>query len=184
MARTPTPPKDLDLENCKRPNEKEIIPGVYKITGPMAELDRGGILALPPEFNKKKYAAKWQFEGQRAARDQQSEWITEAGVRADGWQIWKNAEGKPEIRALRNGNVVLMFRPIEIQDELKKVYGGISRARLTREIKGETVTQPEHDTSGLLPASMLPKEPDDLETGPMPAAVFGDPSEAGVMNIH
>jgi hypothetical protein len=54
---------------------------------------------------------------------------------------------------------------------------------MANEIDGHTALG-EARTEGILTREHLGSDPHDVETGPMPATYFGDPEEAGVIELN
>jgi hypothetical protein len=100
-----------------------------------------GLFSLPPEFDTKKFAAEWVESGQVQMK-QQRQTIQQAGVTADGWEIWrKNKDDKAtEVHTSGSKKFILMCRSRIVQDQVNAIYGNVSKQVLAREIKGETVT--------------------------------------------
>lgn len=124
-----------------------------------------GMFSLPPAFDTKRYAAEWVESGSVAMK-QQRQTILQAGLTADGWEVWKeNPNSEPTVVNLSgNKKFVLMCRPKEIQNKVNAIYGNVSKSILAREIKGETVTVPTPQGSvdvgqdpGILPEEKLKK---------------------------
>lgn len=159
--------------------------GISDLEGGIA-FNQAGPLTLPVEFETERYAAKWQFEGNKATRSQQPEIIAKAGKKAVGWAVWKHpVNKKPETRPLSGGNVILMCRPKVTQRAVNAIYGKISRDRMSNEIEGHTALG-EPGVQGILTKEHLGADPSDIESGPMPSTgVFGDIAEIdGEMQIN
>lgn len=123
-----------------------------------------GIFNLPPGFDTKKWAVEWVEESQVVFK-QQRQPIIGTGKSADGWTIYHppvpEGETAPKRRdAIKvvNGKsktFVLMVRPKLIQDQVNALYGNLSKSRISREIKGETVAGQAIEDSGMLPEQRL-----------------------------
>jgi hypothetical protein len=118
-----------------------------------------GLFNLPPEFDRKKYAAEWVESGQVEMK-RQRQVLQQAGVTADGWEVWKaNPEAEPTIvHASGNKKFVLMCRDINVQRQVNAIFGNVSKSILAREIKGETVAGEGLQDPGMLNEDRLRRE--------------------------
>lgn len=110
----------------------------------------GGLLTLPQQFDRKKFAAKWCKEGLEAESQQQEQPIGNK-LLVMGWAIWKSA-GQVCRRILGNGRYILMCRPRFLQDAVNAECGNLSRERIIGEHKGANRDTPEGES---LPTGML-----------------------------
>lgn len=110
----------------------------------------GGQLVLPPQFDRRKYAAKWAKEGLEAESAQQEQPIGNR-ILVSGWTIWKVA-GQVCRRVLGSGRFLLMCRPRLLQDAVNAECGNLSRERIIGEHKGANRDTPEGES---LPTGML-----------------------------
>lgn len=145
---------------------------------PSLQIDnQGGKFALPPEFDRTKWASAYYLEGNESLAMQQPQVLQGTDLIADGWAVWKYPEeriisvpdeesggmkediekhpsaGQPHrVHGLKPGEVWLLHcRPLEVQDDVNRVYGEQSREQMIREIQGDTFTQDE----GMSPSGML-----------------------------
>lgn len=124
----------------------------------------GGKFALPVEFDSTKLASAFYGEGQEAESMRALQPLIGAPYQVMGWEIWRypaevptgeldSKTKEPIMRKHPMGgnphkvagskvgeNFVLMFRPIEVQEQVNMVYGDVSLDMLTREATGETLT--------------------------------------------
>lgn len=133
--------------------------GLEPIKQPQGGVD-AGLFNLPPGFDSKKYAAEWVEEGQVMFKKQRQS-IPETGMSADGWDVYKHTtdESKTGKRYTvvnsKNKTFVLMVRPRQVQDDVNALCGNVSKKRIQREIKGETVAGNAPADSGILPEHRL-----------------------------
>jgi len=123
---------------------------IIKEAGPSDENQNAGQFALPANFDKNRFASKFVKIGNevRAAEARQS--LVGTGYTADGWAVWKNDAGEYHSVTVADGTYVLMFRPIDIQQGVDKVFGDLSRKRMLSEKRGETIDgKPVKDTGML-----------------------------------
>lgn len=93
-------------------------------------------LRKPPEFDEKKFVAKWIKVSQHGSEVEKAKAPERLGrFEVDGWQVWKN-RGKPHFRALADGRYILMFRPKEHQAAVNAIAGNISRERIVDKYDG------------------------------------------------
>lgn len=119
-----------------------------------------GIFNLPPNFDIKKFAVEWVEEGQVPFKKQRQS-LPGAGASADGWEVYKGVDGKDKQTMTTNGagkKFVLMVRPKQLQQDVNALLGNVSKKRITREIKGETVAGAQPQDPGMLPESRLREE--------------------------
>lgn len=125
------------------------------IKNPQGGVD-AGIFNLPHGFDVKKWAAEWVEESQVAFK-QQRQSVPDTGMSADGWEIYKHEDSKKPYKVVngKDKTFVLMVRPRIIQDQVNALCGNVSKQRISREIKGETVAGNAPVDSGMLPESRL-----------------------------
>lgn len=150
--------------------------GIQIISRPLAALgETPGPLNLPPDFDRKKYAAKWVKEGPAVAAAAERQWIPGTQATADGWEVWRNAENKPHKVALQVGTHVLLCRPRAVQDAVNAICGNVGKSRLSQERKGETVAGKPPEDPGMLNDDRIAKvagkeelEEGDIQMNPVP----------------
>lgn len=124
-----------------------------------------GLFNLPPGFDTKKWAVEWVPEDQVVFK-QQRQSIPDSGMSADGWVVYhpsvsdeeQSKKGRKEATKVVNGKsktFVLMVRPRIIQDQVNALCGNISKSRIVREVKGETVAGNAQSDSGILTEQRL-----------------------------
>jgi hypothetical protein len=118
-----------------------------------------GMFNLPPEFDRTKYAAEWVESGQVEMK-RQRQVLQQAGVTADGWEVWRaTPESAPTVvHASGKKEFVLMCRDAEIQRQVNAIFGNVSKAILAREIKGETIAGEGLQDPGMLGEDRLKRE--------------------------
>lgn len=126
----------------------------------------GGKFALPAEFDTTKHASSLVLEGNEVLAMQVDQPVVGTPYVAEGWQVWKYPEGHPQVgqphkvTGVKAGeNYVLMFRPLEVQEQVNQAYGELSIQQMTAEVKGETLSVPgtEQDP-GMLTEERLARE--------------------------
>lgn len=117
-----------------------------------------GQLNPPPEFDAVKFVGNWVKKGPQVVQKNQPQFL-DGGYKADGWSVWKH-QGRICERALSNGIYVLMYRPRKLQEAIAAINGNISRAKIIREHRGDTV-QGEIPDQGMVSPSTV----DLVETG-------------------
>jgi hypothetical protein len=118
-----------------------------------------GMFNLPPKFDQTKLAAEW-VESSQVEMKRQRQVLQQAGVTADGWEVWK-ADPKDEptvVHASGNKKFVLMCRDIEVQRQVNAIFGNVSKKILAREIKGETIAGEGLQDAGMLNEERLRRE--------------------------
>lgn len=132
--------------------------GIEIISAPQAAMgETPGPLNLPPEFSRKKYAAKWVKEGPSVAAAAEREWIPGTKATADGWEVWRNSDKKPHKVALVSGNYVLLCRARVVQDAVNAICGNVGKSRLAQERKGETIMGAAPTDPGMLSDDRIAK---------------------------
>lgn len=102
-------------------------------------------LLKPKEFDARQYVAKWAPEGAMCEAAQEPQiLIPGQGYVVDGWTVWTYPKGhkeagKPCIRPLGSGKLVLMFRPKILQAAVNAIHGNLSKERTIAEQQGRTV---------------------------------------------
>ncbi len=115
-----------------------------------------GIFNLPPNFPVRELASEWVEESQIPFKQQRQNLIG-TGYSADGWTVWK-ADPKDKRTQVTTGKAkvfVLMVRPRSLQNEINALYGNVSKQRINREVKGETVAGTQQSDSGILTEQAL-----------------------------
>lgn len=116
------------------------IPGLTESTGPRNLNMIRGKLTLPADFPEGKYACKWTKKGPNVERDKQREQVIGTNITSDGWTVWLDSKTKkPCERTISDGTYILMVRPKQLQVAIQKILGNVSRDRMEREQRGETV---------------------------------------------
>jgi len=139
-----------------------ILPKISGLTidGRLAARVSRGLLELPKEFDKGRFAAKWCKVGADSEKAKQRQLVdAEIGAQIDGWSVWKHPRtNQPHKVALAAGLHVLMFRPKALQQVYNALTGNASRKRLIKEQTGETVSgqAPQH---GMLTEEVLRQMP-------------------------
>lgn len=136
----------------------------------------GGRFALPMEFDQNQFASAFVPDGNEVMAMQTDQPVQGTGYVADGWKVWKYPDkqttpklddtGKPtkvfEDHPMKgkshkvhsqdaHGPVyVLMYRPIEIQQQVNEIYGLLSIDNMTAEARGETIAGAPIDDKGML----------------------------------
>ncbi len=147
--------------------------------------NQGGKFALPPEFDRTKWASAFYLDGNESLAMAQDQQLQGTDLIAEGWQVWKYPEerivsvpdeesgtmkediekhpsaGMPHrVVGLKPGEVWLLHcRPLEVQIDVNRVYAELSREQMIREIEGDVLTQDESmSPSGMLTNKMLKAE--------------------------
>lgn len=140
----------------------------------------GGRFALPAEFDTAKFAAGFYQKGQQVLAMQQQQVVVGTAYTAAGWQVWKypgvaetnessskkkkkskgvdditgeNKAGRPhEVTSTGKDGAtfVLMFRPIELQEQVNRAYGDLSLDQMVNEIRGDTLNPDAAGAGGML----------------------------------
>lgn len=116
-----------------------------------------GLFNVPPGFPIDRFAVEWVEEGMVIFKQQRQN-IPDSGISADGWEVWKGVSGKDKpikVSTAKGKNFVLMVRPKQIQEQVNALCGNISKKRIRREVKGETVAGNAPDDSGILTEQQL-----------------------------
>lgn len=166
---------------------------------PFNNLGSGGIFALPPEFNRKKFASAFVAEDEVATRQQQAP-IEGSIYSAPGWAVWVypntiqvgvDEKGKPKedkhskagqlhtVSCSNKVKYVLMYRDAEIQQQVSEIQGLVSRERM--DVAIETGAVPGADSSILgndrLPRDLLQeaqqREDAEMRGGPVASSFQG-----------
>lgn len=122
------------------PKVRVPIAGIREIAGPSAT--SGGIFALPPAFDRRKYAAQWNEEGAEADFAQQPEELKGLRLVADGWAVWKHPEtGAPyrQVSTRAGKKYILMCRDVAVQQEINALYGDKSKSDIYKAQTGESI---------------------------------------------
>jgi hypothetical protein len=89
---------------------------------------------LPPEFDRKKWAAYWVEDGPKVQEVAQREWLNGAqNVTADGWEVWKDQNKKPRKVVSGKRTYVLCCRLKSVQDSVNAIYGNVGKLRAMAE---------------------------------------------------
>lgn len=116
-----------------------------------------GAFQLPHEFDQEILTGKWVKDEENAIREsQRDEVIQSEGVEVDGWNVWKDAQGKSCVVSVASGKYVLMFRPKSLQKAINVLHGNASRRRIIHEHEGRTVAG-EGGKDGILTDEQLNK---------------------------
>lgn len=140
-----------------------LVEGLTRIEGPIDKKRlQGTPFALPAGFPTDKYAAMWQQKGNAVAESQLPTYIESIGAQAEGWQVYKVLKNtkpilsdnatkeeieahkkwvpvwEPVERILKSGALVLMFRPLALQNALNQIYANQSREMTGGEIDGNS----------------------------------------------
>lgn len=144
----------------------------------LAATNLGGKFSLPPEFDATRYASALVTEGNEVLAMQAPQTVMGTDYIADGWNIWKypntykrTVDGKEveekhpmagqqhKVTGLKPGeNYVLMFRPIEISEQVNQAYGELSIRQMEREISGETLSVTDQEGNVIVDPGMLTEE--------------------------
>lgn len=134
------------------------------ITGPAGSSPQGaGQFTLPPNFDTRKFAAKWVLKGNEVSAAAEREYIIGTNLTADGWAVWKDGEdgngvkGKPHTAHVKKGEHILLFRPRSIQNAVNAIYGNVGKQRMMAEKKGHTIGGESVRDSGLLGEEKIAK---------------------------
>ena len=159
--------------------------------------DLGGRFRLPQEFDSTKFAAAFYQEGQEALAMEADQQVTGTRYTATGWTVWKYPKhrmvgeekeahpmaGQPHKvagTAKDTQGFVLMYRPLEVQNEVNAAYAEASREMLEMEIKGETTQLSDAERESILTEANLKREAgieQDIEGfKPGEAVVHGQPT--------
>lgn len=128
----------------------KLVQGIELLSGPGNQNRLRGRLSLPSDFDAKRYAAKWALKGHGVSAAREKQTIAFASCTAAGWEVYKS-NGRMVTRVLGRDTYILMIRPKELQETVTKLFGNLSRRRISAEAKGETVLggQP-NDDAGIL----------------------------------
>ena len=119
-----------------------------------------GVFELPPDFPAEKFASSYVKKGNDVKAAEQDEQVVGTQFIADGWQVWKRADGTYHQVTISSGTYILMHRPRHVQLEINRAYGNLSRERMQSEQRGETIAGSTNSDSGMLSADRLPNERD------------------------
>lgn len=153
------------------------IAGLSKLEGPSIDLrNTGSKFVLPPSFDPKKWSAKWVPDGPEVIEAQQEQILEFAGVKAQGWSVFKvmkpgqklasakkgegdaeakdDEKSKPEMipytRAVGKTIYVLMYRPKSLQTAINAMYANQSTDLVNGELQGVTSQVNEGEDPGIL----------------------------------
>lgn len=116
----------------------QLIEGIELLSGPGNQNRLRGRLSLPSDFDAKRYAAKWALKGHGVSAAREKQTLSFASCTAAGWEVYKS-NGKMVTRVLGRDVYILMVRPKALQETVTKMFGNLSRRRISAEAKGETV---------------------------------------------
>lgn len=116
--------------------------GIELLKGPIAHGELPGPLTPPDEFDRKKFASKWVKEGRDVEAAATREYLLGTKYTADGWEVWKTAEGRPFTIPLASGKYVLLYRLKVVQDAVNALYGNLGKERLSQERQRVTSVAP------------------------------------------
>lgn len=114
-----------------------------------------GPLTPPKEFNFRIHAAKWVKEGQEVEAAGSREYLLGSQYTADGWQVWKDKEGRPFKIPLKSGTYILLHRDRAVQDAVNAIYGNVGKKRLMEERQQAPQVTPEGVPSQVLDDATL-----------------------------
>jgi len=97
-----------------------------------------GELEPPPGFEPHKFVGKWAKKGNGVQKAQQPQRLGNGQV-ADGWVVFKGKGGRICQKSLSSGVYVFMVRPKGLQKAVNAIHGNMSKERLIREHRGETI---------------------------------------------
>lgn len=116
-----------------------MISGLHEFTKPEGFVEKGS-LTLPSDFDSRKFVGKWVEKTEASInRARQFQRLPSEGVKADGWEVWKDNAKKPCLRPMGNKQYVLMFRSKPLQVAINKLCGNASRRRMMQEAEGEVI---------------------------------------------
>lgn len=130
---------------------------IQLLAGPAGSHSAAGPMNLPPSFDKEKFAAKWVKEGPDVQAAAEREWILGTNLTADGWEVWKDAQGRPHKVALRSGTYIVLHRSAVVQKDVNAIYGNIGKERLMQEKSGQTTGGVPTTDPGLLSDDRIAK---------------------------
>lgn len=166
--------------------------------------NQGGKFSLPPEFDTEKWASGFYLEGNESLAMGQDQPLQGTDLVACGWAVWKYPEEhivmipdednpgslKQDLQAhpkanephrvngMKPGEVWLLHcRPKDVQDDVNRVYGELSREQMVREIEGDTFTMDE----GANPSGMLTNKLLNAEIG-KDSEIEGMPRQSAVVH--
>jgi len=150
--------------------------GIQIVRGPLGgAAEAPGPLSLPIGFDRKKWAPKWVKVGPSVQAASEREWMPGASATADGWEVWRNSEGKPQKVALLSGEHILLCRSRVVQDAVNAIYGNVGKSRLRQERTGETIAGAAPSDPGQLSDARIAKvagkeeqEEGDIAMNPVP----------------
>lgn len=119
-----------------------------------------GVFDLPPDFPQDKFASNYVKKGNDVKAAEQDESVVGTPFVADGWTVWKRADGSYHQVTVSSGTYILMSRPRQVQEGVNRAYGNLSRERMQSEQRGETIAGSSPTDSGMLGADRLPRERD------------------------
>lgn len=127
--------------------------GLEKVKNPGSTPDMG-IFNLPPDFPATDYASEW-VEDSQVIFKQQRQSIPGSNMSADGWAVYKQNGKSVKTVSGKGKTYILMFRPRQLQADVNALCGNVSKKRIQREVKGETMAGESVVDSGMLPESRL-----------------------------
>jgi hypothetical protein len=151
--------------------------GIQLLSAPLGVGNEApGPMNLPMAFDRKKSAAKWVKQGPAVDAAKEREWIAGTQLTADGWNVWKDGDGKPHTVSLQSGVYVLLHRSRAVQDAVNAICGNIGKERLKQERSGVTTGGVPVQDPGLLSDDRIAKvtgvrenlEEGDVEMNPVP----------------
>lgn len=166
-----------------QPKARKPVKGITPLTGPRGA--NAGLFSLPPNFDRRIYAAQWAEVGPEAEFKQQPQILQGMDLQAVGWSIWKDPDSKKERKVTTRGakgagaQYVLMCRPRSVQQEVNALYGDKSKASVYRARSGESLPAVEGigKVSSMLGEDQLRKIDGELEdpiNAPEPSAQSPD----------
>ena len=149
------------IEEISRPTTQPRmqLPEGISINQNPGESPDAGIFNLPIGFDDKKWAAQW-VEDSNVEFQQQRQPLIGTRYTADGWEIYRpDGEDSEPVRVKTGGKngktYVLMVRPKALQKQVNAIYGNVSKDRISRETKGETVAGGPLQDPGMLTEQRL-----------------------------
>jgi hypothetical protein len=147
------------METPKATPQPTGLAGIQLLAGPQAQAN-AGIFNLPPEFDRKKYAANWVEEGGAVEGAKQRESILGTNFTADGWTVYKGKDGKPVKvhtgAGKKSAVYVLMFRPKTVQQNVNALYGNVGKHYARAEQTSGAISLAENGQDpGMLPTQVL-----------------------------
>lgn len=154
--------------------ETELCEGLSRVedSGGNAHRNAASSLSLPAGFDFNRFASKWVADGNEIDEAKQPKFIQSVGLRADGWQVYKQIQALSALDELANTKLpkeerkkpamvpvvrissgkpyVLMFRPKALQRALNVIHANESRDLVTRELSGQSAIANETGDPGIL----------------------------------